>query len=481
MLSAHTSVAVRHGWLLILATGGICFLGSLAIVEAGLLPAMSAKITGSSIVTLIGLCAAGAFVLHRQRRHDRQLHAALDNMPQGLCVFDGSARITLCNERYLEIYKLTPDQVMPGTSLRDLLETCRSTGTFTGDADRFAAQCVAEIAQGKSASTAWEMKDGRIVAFANRPMRDGGWVDTHEDITDRRRAALKRSSAQEHQQRRTALESAISEFRERTGSLLASTTGSVGTMRTLATAVLGVSGRTSQRALGVVQMSQEASSSVAIVASAAGEMSASIAEISGRLARTTEVVRMLATEAQDTNGQITGLAQAAQRIGDVVNRIGNIAQQTNLLALNATIEAARAGDAGRGFAVVASEVKTLAIQTAQATEDVAKQIAAIQQSTAAAVAAIGRIAEQMQDINSDTLSVAASVEEQSATTVEISHNVGSAAQIVKTTATVLGETAQAAGEACTSAQALLDSSEAVAAVAAELRAEVENFLRRVAV
>jgi hypothetical protein len=68
MLSAHTSVAVRHGWLLILATGGICFLGSLAIVEAGLLPAMSAKITGSSIVTLIGLCAAGAFVLHRHRR-----------------------------------------------------------------------------------------------------------------------------------------------------------------------------------------------------------------------------------------------------------------------------------------------------------------------------------------------------------------------------------------------------------------------------
>ena len=220
--------------------------------------------------------------------------------------------------------------------------------------------------------------------------------------------------------------------------------------------MLGVSGRTSQRALDVVQMSQETSNSVAIVASAAEQMSASIAEISGRLARTTEVVRVLATEAQDTNGQITGLAQAAQRIGDVVRLIGNIAQQTNLLALNATIEAARAGEAGRGFAVVASEVKTLAVQTAKATEDVASQIAAIQQSTTAAVAAIGRIAEADAEHQRRYIVGCHSVEEQSATTVEISHNVGSAAQIVKTTAGVLGETAQAAGEACASAQALLE-------------------------
>src|SRR5580765_105080 len=127
------------------------------------------------------------------------------------------------------------------------------------------------------------MKDGRIVALANRPILGGGWVDTHEDITERRRAALQRSSMQEHAQRRAALEEAIRMFRQRAETLLKSNTESAATMRTMASALLGASGQTSQRAESAAETSQAASTNVAMVATAAEEMARSIAEISQRL------------------------------------------------------------------------------------------------------------------------------------------------------------------------------------------------------
>ena len=132
------------------------------------------------------------------------------------------------------------------------------------------------------------------------------------------------------------------------------------------------------------------------------------------------MVRVSVNEAETTNEQIAGLADAAQKIGDVVKLIRDIAGQTNLLALNATIEAARAGEAGRGFAVVASEVKSLAVQTAKATEEIAAQILAVQGSTTIAVDAIRNIAGRMKEISSYTSAVAASVEQQNAATGEIS-------------------------------------------------------------
>jgi methyl-accepting chemotaxis protein len=485
MLRAHISLAVRHAWLLIAMAGMICFAASLAILRAAdvlpFVPALPAWISGSVMLTLLGLSAAGAFVIHRLRQQNRLLTEALDNMPQGVCMLDASARLLLCNERYLEIYRLAPKQIVLGCSLRDLLEHCRATGTFSGDSDRYAAEYVARIAQGKITSTAHQMKDGRIIALANRPMRGGGWVDTHEDITERRRAALQRSSIQEHEQRRTVLEEAIRAFRQRTENLLKSTTDSAAMMRGMASGLLDASDQTSQRAESAAKASHDASANVQTAATAADELSESIAEISRRLARTTDIVRIAVSEAQSTNGQIASLAQAAQKIGDVVKLIRDIAGQTNLLALNATIEAARAGETGKGFAVVASEVKSLAVQTAKATEDVASQIAAVQESTAAAVAAISRISERMREIDQDTSSVAASAHEQDAATGEISHNVGSAAEGTKVIASVLGDVAAAASEARTSAQTLLNASEAVASVAANLRGEVESFLGKVAV
>ena len=168
-------------------------------------------------------------------------------------------------------------------------------------------------------------------------------------------------------------------------------------MRSTARGLFGSSEHTSQRAESAVQAFNEASANVETAAVAADELSRSIGEISRQLTQTSSVVGLATNEARATDDEIAGLADGAQKIGDVVKLIRNIAGQTNLLALNATIEAARAGEAGKGFAVVASEVKSLAVQTAKATEDIANHILAVQESTSGAVEAIRQIAERMVD------------------------------------------------------------------------------------
>ncbi len=194
-----------------------------------------------------------------------------------------------------------------------------------------------------------------------------------------------------------------------------------------------------------------------------------------------EVVRHATAEAQATDHEIAGLSNGAQKIGEVIKLIRAIAEQTNLLALNATIEAARAGEAGRGFAVVASEVKSLAVQTAKATEEIANHILAVQTSTRGAVEAIRLIALRTQEINKSTFAVSAAVKQQNAATGEIKHNVSSAADATNEVAAVLGEVAGATTQTRSSAQIVLSASETVAKDIARLRAKVESFLAQVAV
>jgi NO-binding membrane sensor protein with MHYT domain/methyl-accepting chemotaxis protein len=429
---------------------------------------------------VLGASLAGTFVDRKTREHNTQLASALDNMTQGLCMFDGSARLIICNERYLEMYGLPRERAYPGCPLRELLEHRKTTGTFFQDIDEYVAAAKRRVIEGKVFNNVVEVRD-RIISISNRPITGGGWVSTHEDITEQRRLDQQRDAMALQEARRGAVEAAIAVFRPRVEGMLKTVGENAVAMRSTASALFAASNTTSQRAEGAVDTSNEASVNVEIAAGAAEELSASIAEISRQLGQTNNLVRMAVEEASATNMQIGSLAQMAQKIGDVVELIQDVAGQTNLLALNATIEAARAGEAGRGFAVVASEVKSLAVQTAKATEDISGQIAAMQASTTASVDAIARIAERMQEISRYTSAAAASVQQQDAATGEISQNVASAAQGTKQIVSVLGDVAGAATETRASAETVFAAAKAVETAAADLRSEVEGFLQKVAV
>ena len=227
-----------------------------------------------------------------------------------------------------------------------------------------------------------------------------------------------------------------------------------------------------------VSASDSASANVQTVASAAEELAASIGEIGRQVGATSEVVTRATQHTADTTEKVGSLAQAAQKIGEVVTLIQDIAEQTNLLALNATIEAARAGEAGRGFAVVAAEVKELATQTAKATEEIAAQVSAIQNSTDQAVSAIGEISQTMNDIDTNTASIAASIEQQGSATSEISRNVQEAAARTGEVASNMGSVSTAMSSVTDTTLRVRESSNKVHEDAAQLRNAVQAFLKQ---
>ncbi len=451
------------------------------IDASSLPPGLLAIAIASVAAALLSTSLAAALMDRRLRLQNLRLAAAVDHMSQGLGMFDPSGRLILVNQAYLGMYGLSPADAKPGCSLRDLFHERVRVGTFTGDVERYIADVMDEIRSGKPIDKTLQMGDGRVFAISNRPMPDGGWVSTHQDVTVQLCADQERDRAAAEEKRRAAIEAALTAFRRRVETLLRTVGDNAIAMRSTAATLFAASNKNSERAEGAVRESNRASLNVESAASAAEELSSSIGEISQQLGRTNDLVGIAVKEAAATNQQIGSLAQAARKIGDVVKLIQEVAGQTNLLALNATIEAARAGDAGRGFAVVASEVKSLAVQTGKATEEIAGQIAAVQASTAAGVEAIGRIADRMQEINQFTAAAAASVLQQSGATGEISQNVAGAVRGTKEIMGVLGEVAVTATETRRSAETVLAASEAVEAAAADVRAEVEGFLHKVAV
>jgi len=470
--------AATHDWRLVALTGGICFAVSAALFT-GIFTDFTVAIVAAALTSMLAATVLGAVLTRRMQAHNLRMQGALNNMSQGLCMFDRHERLVICNRRYKEMYKLTDEIAAPGRSLAALLEFRIGQGNFPREPNAYRKELVEAMAAGKPTYTE-VAKDGRTIAVINRPMAGGGWVASHDDITERRGAEHELVSMQQQQERRSMIERAITAFRQRVEEHLRTVSEGAMAMRSTATTLFANSGQTSHSAEGAVAASNEASVNVETAAIAADELSGSISEIARQLTLTTDVVRTAVTEAQGTNGQITALSQAAQKIGDVIKLIRTIAGQTNLLALNATIEAARAGEAGKGFAVVASEVKSLAVQTAKATEDISKLILSVQTSTSGAVAAIGRIASRMQEIDGCATAVSAAVEEQSAATGEISQNVASAADGAKLVVSVLDEVSGAATETRQSAESVLIASQAVEAAATELRHEVEGFLARVA-
>jgi len=447
--------------------------------ELSVSPFSLALVIASTAIGILGVCLVGAFADRATKEKLMLLNDALDHMSQGLTMFDEDGRLVLWNRRYVEMYSLQ-GRMRLGCTLQELMQQRAETGTLNEDPVEYAPRAKAAALSGSTFRRVVELPNGRKVATSNTARSSGGWVSTHEDITEQEMVRHERVTIQNEHQRRALIDSAIAEFRPQASNLLNSVKGSVGTMRTTAHTLLENSRQTSQRAVGAVSAFDEASTNVSAVAAAANELSASITEISNQLSHTADVVRVAATEAEATDGEITGLSAGAEKIGEVVSLIRQIAAQTNLFALNATIEAARAGEAGRGFSVVASEVKSLAVQTAKATEDIAQHILGVQNSTSSAVATIQRIASRMQEINQCTNAVTDSITRQSAATSEISHNVAGAASGTGLVSAVLSEVAGAANEAQQSAQIVLEASERVEKAVSNLQLQVEQFLAKVA-
>lgn len=212
------------------------------------------------------------------------------------------------------------------------------------------------------------------------------------------------------------------------------------------------------------------------VASAAEELHSSIAEIARQVAQSSAIAGKAVDDARRTDTIVKTLASGAQRIGDVVGLINSIAGQTNLLALNATIEAARAGDAGKGFAVVASEVKSLANQTAKATEDISKQISEIQSATGEAVQAIESIAGTIEELSTIASSIASAVEEQGNATQEIARNVQEAASGTQHVSANIAGVSEGARETGAAAGRVLDAAGNLSSQAEQLRGDVRTFI-----
>jgi methyl-accepting chemotaxis protein len=422
---------------------------------------------------------AGGRGLGGQRR---LLALTLNNMTQGVVMFDTAGRLIVCNDQYLTMYGLSAETAKPGAALLDIIHERAKTGSLQRNAEQYCAELMENMAAGKIVRFVTETPDGRAISVVNRAIPGSNyWVGTHEDITERRLAERKSALLGEQEARRAVVEEAIAWFRESVEEILNTVAASAKAMQTTASVLSATSNESTAYTAGAVATSNAAFGSVEVAATAADELAKSIAEINRQLVRASEVVRAAAAEAQSTNEDIAGLARAAQKIDDVVKLIQSVAGQTNLLALNATIEAARAGPAGKGFAVVASEVKALAVQTAKATDDIAAQIAAVQSSTQNAVAAIGNIAERMQEVREFTSAIATSVEQQNAATQEISSSVEAAASGTRSVVAVLQRVSGAIAEMQGSAGTVLTASQAVEKAADSLRGSVDGFLRKVAV
>lgn len=279
------------------------------------------------------------------------------------------------------------------------------------------------------------------------------------------------------QQTAETIEKLTTQFRQTSTQELQATDHAVDSLRKIAEEMQGASSVLKHQSAAVASGSEQASTSVESVASAAEELSASIREIGHQVEQSNQLSVKTMDEAQTTNDIVQGLVEASGRIGEVVKLINDIASQTNLLALNATIEAARAGEAGKGFAVVANEVKSLANQTAKATDEISSQIGAVQGSTQEAVGAIDKIVRRIEEISQVSAAIAAAVEEQSAATAEIANSVQQAAAGTQDVATSISHAADAANTTGETADRVMEASGDLSERSETLKNGVVAFIR----
>ncbi|MEQ8585464.1 MAG: HAMP domain-containing methyl-accepting chemotaxis protein [Thalassobaculaceae bacterium] len=286
-------------------------------------------------------------------------------------------------------------------------------------------------------------------------------------------------TARAEAEKRQAMENLASSFEESVGKLVAGLTAQVAEVRAQAETMATSSNTSLTRADAVAVSSEQSSANVKAVSEAAEQLSAATDEIGTQVARAAEMARGASTQAGIGNERIAALAETAQKIGDVIALIQDIAEQTNLLALNATIEAARAGDAGKGFAVVASEVKSLATQTAKATDDIRRQIEQMQGASGDAVEAIDTIAQAVSGLDEMNAAIAAAVEEQSMTTSSIADNSQEAASGTSRVTSEIAEVSEASRATGRSASEVLSTCNLLETEMKALEDEAVGFIQRI--
>ncbi|MEH2550226.1 methyl-accepting chemotaxis protein [Bradyrhizobium sp. AZCC 2262] len=338
------------------------------------------------------------------------------------------------------------------------------------------------------------MRDAMLKVAAGDLHVDTGYAARHDEIgalagaleTFKQQAADKvRIEAQERERnagamaRQQAIESYVGEFESMVRQTLSQLGDASGQMRTTSAGLSTISRQTNERVQVAGKASGEASMSVETVAAASEELSASINDISQQAAHAAGIASRAVGQARDTDGTVQGLAQSAGRIGEVVGLINTIAAQTNLLALNATIEAARAGEAGRGFAVVASEVKSLASQTAKATEEISEQIADIQKVAGEAIDAIKNIGGIIGEVNEVATAIAAAVQQQGAATQEITRSTQFAAQGTKNVSDNITGVKADADAAAAAAEDVKQASQTLETQSQQLGNQVTQFLGKI--
>ncbi|MGY4284016.1 methyl-accepting chemotaxis protein [Bradyrhizobium sp. LM2.7] len=298
-----------------------------------------------------------------------------------------------------------------------------------------------------------------------------------ESAATAERLGLERESQQALQLARSGtVDAACRSFDDTVQAVIHSVAASARELDATAADVRSLVTKSSSQTAAVSSSAEQATNNLETIAAATEELSASVGEISAQVQASAREAREAVVQAEQTNATVEILDQTASRIGEVVKMINAIAGQTNLLALNATIEAARAGEAGRGFAVVAGEVKNLAAQTANATEEISRQVEEIQGATGQAVAAIRAIGGAIGGIDEKMTAIAAAVEEQRAATTEISRNFQQAAQGTREVTDTIGSVAKLNQETGNAGTVLSESVKKMSTDADRLRVAVEGFL-----
>ncbi|SFV11947.1 Methyl-accepting chemotaxis protein [Methylobacterium sp. 174MFSha1.1] len=362
--------------------------------------------------------------------------------------------------------------VLAGTAILGLLMSraiVRPLGALTAALNALAARKTLDEVPGHRRRD--EIGD---IARAVAMIRDLSLEDAAQQLRTTEAARLR-----EEQARRGLLRDLADRFEVSVGGIVTAVSGTAEGLTGASGAVTRAVEGTASRSVGVAATARQTSGNVGAVAAAAEELGATVAEIGRQVVQAASMSAEAVAQARDAGGTMADLSAAAARIGDVVGLVSQIAGQTNLLALNATIEAARAGEAGRGFAVVAAEVKELAGQTARATDEIGRHVAAIQSTSQGAGAAIAGVTAQIEAMSQVATGIASAIEEQGAMTHEIVRQMAEATDGTAAMTRDIGEVADAAGSAGRAAGEVAQASDALSDQCARLRREVDGFLSSV--